>query len=761
MTTCAKATLGAVAAALALVQASPASANCRVTGTPVDILSDGWKLAMEGGPMALAVFDDGKALLMGGNTSWGLMSLASPGAPVEVAHGNLADLVPCAEDCSVLDIAGTADGDYFLVGSTGWDLGTLAFKRVAGSYSPVGRFDVDPTLVVAHSSNGRHLGVSLSLMTLATVAVDLDTATGSLGSAMTTEAFPGSVFRFGGGATSTGPYVVLDTYLTSGVEVVYAKDIGAAVPNLTASFIKVSVTPQMMGVVQDETLVSVAAAVDPADTSDKPRLFIFTSHKSISTNRLTFRLGQLVGASTYTALGSYSPPGQFGDATNSIGQPVGAVAVGTDVAFFAWGGDGDSAAGAPPTVLRLYSFMASNFPTVDYSDFDRATTLEVVSFERFVADGQTVYGYFSTGDTLVAVSLSCAPGQLSDAGIITNPSDASVVEPPDAGCVGGAACTASDGCKAGKITCPGATCGSLTNVADGTACLSGAGKCVAGACVVCSEGAACDGPDVCTAGTWSCSPAPTCANVAPKADGASCGTGKVCYQAMCVNCVSGGKCTSVDGCKHGTTTCTTGQPSCDETTYQNEIDGTLCSGTGKCKDGVCSSCTDGAKCMSENGCQQGTVSCNGGATCYGLKDVADGTACKGGTCKAGACVSCIAGLPCESADGCATGTTNCNTGSVKCGNLMFKTNGTPCSGGVCSNGLCKVPPDAGPLLPPDAASPKSDAAVAGLDAGASTKVDAGHGAAKPSGCGCHSSLGSAWSAWVLLTGAMFLRRRRK
>ncbi|HEY3445813.1 MAG TPA: hypothetical protein VGK67_05575 [Myxococcales bacterium] len=759
------ATLAAAAAGLfASLSAGPAAAQCIATSVPADAFTQEWKNQLNGGPNALAVFDNGQQLVVSGDRSYGLMSLLSPFAPFPTKLEDLNDVMSCpgTEKCLAVDVAGSSDGQYFMVGASGWGMGAWVFEKMGGGYAPVGNLDSDTAYVGTHTLGTRHLGIANSMIMAqrGPIATDLDTNSANFSTVLASEGVVSqTVVR--SPMISTGPYLVMDGIAQ--VWVVNAGTIGAAVPGLLTGT-KLKILNSTLGGAMNEVLTSVAAVADPTDES---RLYLFTRFVNFNTNVFTFRLAQVVG-STVTQLGEFSPPGMYGQEPNSPFHPVAATAVGNEVALFGWAGDGDPANGTPPTVLRLYSFFASNFPTPVYSDFDRLRDLKAVPKMAVLADGSTVYGYLSTKDTLKVISLSCMVGQPGDAGVHTGPGDAAVTSPDgsvigkDAGCVSGEACTSADGCQTGKMTCSGTpTCGQLVDKADGTACGTG-GQCQLGACIICHDGDPCDGPDGCTTGVLSCAGGPTCTALTPKADGAACGSNKVCYQSQCVTCAGGGKCTSVDGCQTGKISCATGQPACDAP-WTSEVDGTLCSSTGKCQGGVCSSCTVGATCLSENGCQRGKIACTGGAVCSDYQDVANGTACKGGVCNAGACMACVAGLPCESPDGCAAGSTSCNGGTVKCGNLTFKNNGTPCSGGVCSNGICKIPADAGAVVRRDAATVTGDDAstTSTEDTGSAARADTGGGTTTPTGCGCQSGIGTAWSALFVATGSLFLKRRRR
>ncbi|MGC4122266.1 MAG: hypothetical protein QM765_48320 [Myxococcales bacterium] len=766
----------AVAAACllsSLLWAGTATAQCHGTIAPYDAwdgLTD-WKSQFKTGPSTLSVFDNGNQLLVGGTSSYGLMLLTNPLAPFPSKKEDLSTHQDCtgsSSDCKVIDSAGAADGSYFLLGTNGWGLGAWVFKLSNGTYVPTGHFDQEAvTAVGVHTTGARHLGISKSAMAplRGPIAADLDANPGSLATALATEA-AGGVSQAVSPIVSAGPYIVMNDGANIWVVKADETSIGASVPGLSSGL----QTQKIQHIALNnsggaESMSSFAVVVDPTDSSPTPRVYLFTRWKHILNHTFTFRL-HVIDSSGPTLVGEHTPGGMWGMDSNGAGPEIAALTVGGQAVFLGWAADGDSLSGTAPTTLALLSFTPSTMSLPIVTNYDRLQSpLKVVARMAVRAGTNDAQVYVSTDKSLVVLPLTCT-GQVTDAGIITPPIDGGTISrpdastvPPDAGCLSGTACTSADGCQTGKTNCVGgvASCGSLVNKTDGTACGAG-GQCQGGQCIVCHEGEACDGPDGCTEGVLSCAGGPTCTSLSPKADGSGCGTNKVCYQSQCVTCVAGGKCTSVDGCQTGKVNCSTGQPACGAP-WTNEADGTLCSSTGKCQSGVCSTCSPGAACFSDNHCQKGTIACSGGAVCSGLKNVADGTACPGGLCNAGACIACVANLPCETADGCASGATNCNSGTVKCGNLIFKPNGSACEGGVCSNGICKIPADAGVRRDASIAA-GTDAAAPGEDAGTVAKADTGGGQVPAQGCGCQSGIGTAWSALFLLTGATFLRRRR-
>ncbi|HEY3446038.1 MAG TPA: MYXO-CTERM sorting domain-containing protein [Myxococcales bacterium] len=271
------------------------------------------------------------------------------------------------------------------------------------------------------------------------------------------------------------------------------------------------------------------------------------------------------------------------------------------------------------------------------------------------------------------------------------------------GCVSGAACSANAGCQTGTVACPAGTCGNLSNAANGTSC--GTDKvCFQGACTGCVAGGACTSADGCKTGTFSCATGQqVCGLTGNVANGASCGSNRVCYQGSCNACGAGASCESTDGCKTGAVACTSGQPVCGG--FSNKSDGTSCGSGGVCNGGVCSACASGSACQSADGCSSGTIDCGTGtAVCSSLAPRPNGSACSGGVCSGGSCAACSAGAACTSTDGCKAGAIGCSTGQPVCGGFTDRPDGTSCAGGACRAGLCLPPADAGTVEPADAAA---------------------------------------------------------
>src|SRR5262249_35239458 len=139
--------------------------------------------------------------------------------------------------------------------------------------------------------------------------------------------------------------------------------------------------------------------------------------------------------------------------------------------------------------------------------------------------------------------------------------------------------------------------------------------CQGGNCAACSAGAICVPANPCHAGQTVCSPNIACTDTGNMlANGASCGTDKVCNAGPCVSCAAGSSCQPTNACKTGTTSCATGSPVCVES--GNRANGTTC-GTGMvCNTGSCATCSSGGTCTPTNPCHTGTLTCTTGApTC--------------------------------------------------------------------------------------------------------------------------------------------------
>jgi hypothetical protein len=105
----------------------------------------------------------------------------------------------------------------------------------------------------------------------------------------------------------------------------------------------------------------------------------------------------------------------------------------------------------------------------------------------------------------------------------------------------------------------------------------------------CNAGTACTPSNVCAKGTISCSTgSPVC--VAGGADtsknGTSCGTNQFCNNGTCGACTAGATCTPTNLCHTGTISCSTGSPVCTDT-GTNVADNTTCGGGNICVAGSC------------------------------------------------------------------------------------------------------------------------------------------------------------------------------
>jgi hypothetical protein len=265
-----------------------------------------------------------------------------------------------------------------------------------------------------------------------------------------------------------------------------------------------------------------------------------------------------------------------------------------------------------------------------------------------------------------------------------------------AACVQGMDCVVpGKPCRKGTIACnTGApVCIESGDAANGTVCGTNL-VCQAGNCAACSAGAICVPANPCHAGQTVCSPTIACTDTGNMlANGASCGTDKVCNAGTCVSCAAGASCQPTNACKTGTTSCATGSPVCVES--GNRANGTTCGTNMVCNTGSCATCSSGGPCTPTNPCHTGTLTCTTGApTCSDSnQNQPDGTSC--GTnlvCKTGSCMSCTAGQACQPTNPCKTGTTSCATGASVCTETGNKGQGTLCGAGQsCANGVLTLP----------------------------------------------------------------------
>ena len=198
----------------------------------------------------------------------------------------------------------------------------------------------------------------------------------------------------------------------------------------------------------------------------------------------------------------------------------------------------------------------------------------------------------------------------------------------------------------------------------------------------------------CHAGITVCSPSIACTDTGNAlANGAGCGTDKVCNAGTCVSCAAGSSCQPTNACKMGTTSCATGSPVCIAS--GDRANGTTCGTNMVCNAGSCATCSAGGACTPTNPCHTGTLTCTTGApTCTDTsQNQPDGTSC--GTnlvCKTGSCLSCTAGQACQPTNPCATGVTSCATGASVCTASGNKGAGTLCGAGQsCANGVLTLP----------------------------------------------------------------------
>ena len=260
-------------------------------------------------------------------------------------------------------------------------------------------------------------------------------------------------------------------------------------------------------------------------------------------------------------------------------------------------------------------------------------------------------------------------------------------------CMAGMACDLPmEPCKTGKIDCSSGApvCMAAGNTSNGTSC--GAGKvCSEGMCAACSEGMSCTPTNRCHTGTLSCSTgSATCVDSNTNvANGASCGTNRYCSNGACNPCTPNVSCDSGNPCKTGTTSCDTGTSQCRES--GNAPNGRGC-GTGRvCNNGSCVDCMPNMSCQ-PSPCKVGMTSCaTGSSECRETGNAPNGSSC--GTnrvCNNGGCNNCDDGASCSTGNPCKRGTISCSTGTGRCMESGNVGDGTGCGGSrVCVNGACR------------------------------------------------------------------------
>lgn len=167
--------------------------------------------------------------------------------------------------------------------------------------------------------------------------------------------------------------------------------------------------------------------------------------------------------------------------------------------------------------------------------------------------------------------------------------------------------------------------------------------------ITCTPGDACEAPDSCHAGQFTCNAdgTKTCA-ISKLPDGTSCGSGNSCSAGQCVPpappaCTPGGACTPSNSCHKGQDVCANGGLVCEDS--GNQPDGFVCGDGLTCKAGSCVSpthCTPGGACQPSNPCHVGSYTCdaNDARVCSDTgTNKPEGISCGDGLiCKVGACV---------------------------------------------------------------------------------------------------------------------------
>jgi hypothetical protein len=245
---------------------------------------------------------------------------------------------------------------------------------------------------------------------------------------------------------------------------------------------------------------------------------------------------------------------------------------------------------------------------------------------------------------------------------------------------GGGPCTNCNDCKTGTTSCNAGVCTGGTAAADGTTCSGGSGTCRGNGqcCTGCWDGVQCRTPsgDACGAAGSLCTncndcrtgatcSAGACSGGTAVTDGATCvGTAGTCHSGTCcsgcwdgstcqagtadTSCGGGGEtCQDCGACQIGAT-CTGG--AC--TNGANKPDGTVCSGTYACCNGLCNfsggtCCSGPGMCLNSLGvCVDGTQVSSCGTNGSACQDCSASDDCgNAGTCSAGGCVSGTSSTP--------------------------------------------------------------------------------------------------------------------
>jgi hypothetical protein len=171
-------------------------------------------------------------------------------------------------------------------------------------------------------------------------------------------------------------------------------------------------------------------------------------------------------------------------------------------------------------------------------------------------------------------------------------------------------------------------------------------------------------------------------------------------------CAAGVACIPTNRCNLGQTTCVGGVLACQDLGQPDwSAEGQSCLPQGTCQGGICQVCTAGSACVPGNVCHVGSTVCSAGqASCQDTgapNPAANGNSCgPGQVCDQGACASCSSGSTCHV--DCQVGSVSCTSGKPVCGGLQLDpgSDGRPCGdGGTCQSGACVAPPAGHPVFP--------------------------------------------------------------
>lgn len=380
--------------------------------------------------------------------AWGysVLDLSNPGNPTATAYHDMRAQIPVNGDGQgyVVSLAAAEDGTRAIVSLHGNVYNDVLMQagNPDGSFIPAGDFLFDSSAVAIQKLGSRYIGWALTGNHL--TAADITTfVPGGGPSSITAEltGFPG-----GNSLLVTGPYVVYQG--SSGVVVIDASSPAASIP-YTAGMPNQTIPDLAWQRPAGDSPRTFTAAVDPADGTATPRLYLLGEFFTSAGTRSGYTLMTLTGGAngTLSVVGSFTPPAPYGGAGSSQGGLVSLVPRSNDLIAFMW------ARGTTSTVsFKLYTKTAGDWGaapgevTVDWDTYPSFGLREM----RSLVFGSNVYSYIVSSLAAYVLPLDCASttgqdgGSATDAGVRAE--DDAGAETSDAGEVG----LSSKGCGCGS-----------------------------------------------------------------------------------------------------------------------------------------------------------------------------------------------------------------------------------------------------------------------------------------------------------------------